>query len=99
MTQKSDEEDHAVWGNSKMKKERWADTRIIIDFPLPNKVQEIVDELERFDLEGHYGYFEDCEYLDVFAKRFIGDGLTQEQYDLLLCRYHGGLTGNEYEDH
>ena len=54
MTQKSDEEDHAVRGNSKMKKERWADTRIIIDFPLPNKVQEIVDELERFDLEGQY---------------------------------------------
>ena len=73
-----------------MKKVRWADTSIVIDFPLPQKVQEIVSELEKFDMEENYGYFEDCDYLDVFAKRYIGSGLTQEQYDQLLCRYHGG---------
>ncbi len=73
-----------------MRKERWADTRFEIDFPLPERVQRIVDELEQLDMEEHYGYFEDCGFIESFAKHYIGHGLTEEQYNILLLRYHGG---------
>lgn len=73
-----------------MREGRWADTRFEIDFPLPERIQRIVDELERLDMEEDYGYFEDCGFIESFAKHFINRGITEDQYNILLLRYHGG---------
>ena len=41
-------------------------------------------------MEEDYGYFEDCGFIESFAKHFINRGITEDQYNILLLRYHGG---------
>lgn len=70
------------------KKYNWIDDEVKIDFDLPEEIQELVDELEEYDLNGQLGdYVVFSDWLDVYAKRWIGDGLTRHQYDLLRWRY------------
>lgn len=73
---------------------RWVDNDVNIDDfydNLPPIVKDIVDRLEKADLEEHYGYFELCEALENVAKQFVPDGtITRKQWELLCSRYWGG---------
>lgn len=69
----------------------WIDESIVIDFPLPLPIKELIDEIEEHDKKNERGYYLSAvEWLDVYAKRWIGTGLSQEQYDKLRYKYRIG---------
>ena len=75
-----------------MEKEyRWVNDEIKIDFELPAPIQEKVNELEQYDQEENYLYFDACEVLEAYCKSWVWDGsITTEQYNKLCDRYCGG---------
>ena len=67
----------------------WIDDSIIIDFNLPEPIRELINEIEEHDKNRDLGYYLSAtEWLDSYAKRWIGDGLTRKQYDMLRYKYN-----------
>lgn len=72
------------------KKYNWIDNEIIVDFPLPTFLQNVINDLEAMDKNQDEAYFEWCGYLENCTKEFVLDGIiTEEQRDRLCERYHG----------
>lgn len=66
----------------------WINDDIKIDFPLPKVLQNLVDELEKLDMEEDWLYLDRCEFLENITKECIISGwITDEQRDLLCHRY------------
>ena len=69
-----------------MKKHHWINDDIVIDFPLPQSMLYLIEELEKLDAEEDYAYFNYAEALDTGAKELYRRGtLTRKQWDQ-LCR-------------
>ena len=68
---------------------KWIDDDIIIDFPLPNPVKEVIAELEKFDEEEDvYFYYDRSELLENITKDYVYEKrLTAKQRDLLVRKY------------
>ena len=54
-----------------MKKHHWINDDIVIDFPLPQSMLYLIEELEKLDAEEDYAYFNYAEALDTGAKELI----------------------------
>ena len=48
-----------------MKKHHWINDDIVIDFPLPQSMLYLIEELEKLDAEEDYAYFNYAEALDT----------------------------------
>lgn len=72
-----------------MSKHRWTDDTIVIDFIVPEQIQEFIDEIEEYDNNDDFGcYLSAVDYLDVVAKWWYASGdLTHHQYNLLRWKY------------
>lgn len=69
---------------------RWINDEIVIDFPLPKSLLNLIEELEQYDREENYAYFNYAEALDLGAKELFRRGtLTHEQWDRLCLKYDG----------
>lgn len=75
-------------GIAMSRKYTWINDDIKIDFPLPELLQNLVNELEEMDMEENWLYFDRCEFLENITKECIISGwITDEQRDLLCQRY------------
>lgn len=73
-----------------MKKHHWINDDIVIDFPLPQSMLYLIEELENLDAEEDYAYFNYAEALDTGAKELYRRGtLTRKQWDQLCLKYDG----------
>ena len=68
---------------------KWIDDSIIIDFPIPNPIQQIISELEKYDQEeDDYFYFDRSELLENLTKDYVYEEvLTSDQRELLIQKY------------
>ena len=68
---------------------KWIDDSIIIDFPIPNPIQQIISELEKYDQEeDDYFYFDRSELLENLTKDYVYEEvLTAKQRELLIQKY------------
>ena len=77
-------------GNKACKKHHWINDDIVIDFPLPQSMLYLIEELEKLDAEEDYAYFNYAEALDTGAKELYRRGtLTRKQWDQLCLKYDG----------
>lgn len=61
---------------------------IVIDFPVPEKLQEVFKEAEDFDRQNNFEYFCVADEIDVMCKAYVGMGkLTHRQWDLICYKY------------
>ena len=72
------------------KKYRWVNDEVKIDFELPKRIQDMVDELEKMDEEDNWCYFDGCETLEYQSKLYVPDKLSERQWNKLCSRYCGG---------
>lgn len=73
-----------------MKKHRWINDNIVIDFKLPEKVKMLMNDLERMDEEEDYCYFDWAEHLECVTKEMYVIGkITKAQWDLICRKYEG----------
>ena len=68
---------------------KWIDDEIIIDFPVPSPIRQIMDELEKYDKEEDvYFYFDRSEWLENATKDYVYEKvLTEKQRELLIQKY------------
>ena len=77
-------------GKQSVKKHHWINDDIVIDFPLPQSMQYLIEELEKLDAEEDYAYFNYAEALDTGAKELYRRGtLTRKQWNQLCLKYDG----------
>lgn len=73
-----------------MKKYNWIRDDVLIDFPIPKSLQELIKILEQMDAEMDYGYYDYSEALDCGAKEYVYQGkLTKKQWQTLCLKYDG----------
>lgn len=73
-----------------MVKYNWIREDVVIDFPIPNSLQEIIAILELLDIAEDYGYYDYSEALDCGAKEYVYQGiLTKKQWETLCLKYDG----------
>ena len=71
-----------------MSRFRWIDEQVDIDFDLPEPVRELISKIEEYDVNDKLTeYVCATDFLDAFAKGWIGDGLSQSQYESLIFKY------------
>ena len=63
---------------------KWIDDQIVIDFPVPSSIRQIISELEKYDKEEDvYFYFDRSEWLENATKDYVYERvLTEEQREL-----------------
>ena len=68
---------------------KWIDDQIVIDFPVPSSIRQIISELEKYDKEEDvYFYFDRSEWLENETKDYVYERvLTEEQRELLIQKY------------
>ena len=68
---------------------KWIDDQIVIDFPVPSSIRQIISELEKYDKEEDvYFYFDRSEWLENATKDYVYERvLTEEQRELLIQKY------------
>jgi hypothetical protein len=68
---------------------KWIDDQIVIDFPVPSSIRQIISELEKYDKEEDvYFYFDCSEWLENATKDYVYERvLTEEQRELLIQKY------------
>lgn len=70
------------------KKFRWINDDIIIDFPVPKLLKNMMQEAEELDLRGSVIYTGMADQIDVTCKEYVTTGrMTQEQWDKIADRY------------
>ena len=71
------------------------DDQIVIDFPVPSSIRQIISELEKYDKEEDvYFYFDRSEGLEKATKDYVDERvLTEEQRELLIQKYSQGVQG------
>ena len=62
---------------------------IVIDFKIPDLIQEMIDYAIEGDKKNDYGAYQPyADMIDVMAKNFCAEGkLTQKQWDTLVMKY------------
>ena len=51
---------------------KWIDDQIVIDFPVPSSIRQIISELEKYDKEEDvYFYFDRSEWLENATKDYV----------------------------
>lgn len=69
---------------------RWIDDSIKLDFKMPKIIEELIKEVEQFDLDENYAYFSYIEALDSLAKLLYSEGkMTAHQRELIYRRFRG----------
>lgn len=73
-----------------IKKHRWVRDDIVIDFKVPRYVQDLIEEMERFDEEDNeIAYLNYSEGIECCTKDLVYEGvLTDKQRDTLIKKYH-----------
>ena len=68
---------------------KWIDDQIVIDFPVPSSIRQIISELEKYDKEEDvYFYFDRSEWWENATKDYVYERvLTEEQRELLIQKY------------
>lgn len=70
--------------------ENWVNNEVKIDFELPKRIQNILNEMEEANRKDEFGtYFELVEVLDVVCKNYCGEegGITKKQWEIIDERY------------
>ena len=68
--------------------EQWINDSIIINFPIPSGIQELMDMCEQAQKNKDYGYFGYEEALDYACKELVTQGkMTKKQWNIILERY------------
>lgn len=67
----------------------YINAEIVIDFPIPTILQDLIEMAEKADLEEQTAlYYDLAENIDTVAKNLYTDGrLTKKQWDTLCMRY------------
>ncbi len=66
-----------------MKNKSWIKEDVVIDFPLPRSIQNIIEILTNLNKEQDYCYYDYLEELDCTAKEMVVRGkLTKKQWDM-----------------
>lgn len=74
---------------------RWINDQIIIDFRIPNSLNEFIKDMEKMDEEDNWGYVEYADTLDVMCKELYGSGyFTKEQWNVMMKKYGRIFNGN-----
>ena len=69
---------------------RWIDDSIKLDFKMPKIIEDLIKEVEQFDLDENYAYFSYIEALDSLAKLLYIEGkMTVHQRELIYRRFRG----------
>ncbi len=65
---------------------KWIDDQLVIDFPVPSSIRQLISELEKYGRqEDVYFYFDRSERLENAAKDYVYESvLTEEQRELLI---------------
>ena len=73
-----------------IKKHRWVRDDIVIDFKVPRYVQDLIEEMERFDEEDNeIAYLNYSEGTECCTKDLVYEGvLTDKQRVTLIKKYH-----------
>lgn len=72
-----------------IKKFRWINEDIVLDFKLPKLLQNTIIEAEEADLDNNAGEY-DCivDAIDVLCKEYYVTGtFTQQQWELVVQKY------------
>lgn len=73
-----------------MSKHNWIRDDVMIDFTIPNSLQEIISILELMDADEDYNYYDYSEALEYGAKEYVYQGkLTKKQWQILCLKYEG----------
>ena len=71
-----------------MKKEKWINRDVKIDFPIPPLLQELIDDAEEAERKQNLEYFAIADAIDVFCKGLVSTGYYSEyQWDIVCARY------------
>lgn len=69
---------------------RWIDDSVKLDFKLPTIIENLIRDVEQFDLDENYAYFSYIETLDNVAKLLYSEGkMTAHQRELIYQRFRG----------
>jgi len=74
--------------DNEMKKFHWINSRIVLDFPIPNLLRELFQEAEKNDQNENYSYFAIADAIDDTAKGYYAAGrFTKDQWERISERY------------
>lgn len=66
----------------------WINNDIILDFPIPKTIKNLMDEAEKFDLMYNIGYFNYAEAItDTCKLAYAEHLLTKNQWELIERKY------------
>lgn len=66
----------------------WIDDTVIIDFPVPKDVKNLMDMCEVANANGDWGYFNYEESLDYICKEAVVQGhMTDREWNEIRKRY------------
>lgn len=69
---------------------RWIDDSIKLDFKMPKIIEDLIKEVEQFDLDENHAYFSYIEALDSLAKLLYSEEkMTAYQRELIYRRFRG----------
>ena len=72
------------------KKHRWIRDDIQIDFYLPKYAYQFIENMEKYDAEESYAYYEWFDAFDVYLKYLYSENrITKRQWDRLYEKYKG----------
>ena len=70
------------------KKHNYIRDDIIIDFPLPRSLQQMIAEAEEYDEQKKIEFFCMADIIDTTCKNCYASGkITQEQWDIITTKY------------
>lgn len=68
--------------------DNWIDDTVIIDFPVPKDVTNLIDMCEEANANGDWGYFNYEESLDYICKEVVVQGhMTDREWNEIRKRY------------
>lgn len=76
------------------KKHNYIRDDLIIDFPIPKSIQEMIEEAELLDEEKNIEFLCVADMIDTLCKNCYAAGkITMEQWDLITAKYSVNADG------